>query len=233
METSANSTDSILFAGLPPQEVQEVRRTLRTAVFRRGDIVFHAGDRALTICIVYEGVVKKVYGNARGDEQILGIFQAGDIFGDLFLGKYHHRIATAVAVTDCVVATLTKDDLQHLIERFPRVGINFIQHQANSQRETLARMHAMRQMNARYVLLGTLLTLTRRYCCAKDQWFSLPPGITQADVANIAGLNRSTASLLINELRRDGVLGGSGRVLTVNRALVEQLLEAVGVEILE
>jgi CRP-like cAMP-binding protein len=58
-------------------------------------------------------------------------------------------------------------------------------------------------------------------------------GITQADIASIAGLNRTTASLLINELRREAVLGGSGRLLTVHRARVEHLLDAAGLEILE
>jgi CRP-like cAMP-binding protein len=233
MKIRLHSHNSILLADLTPPEAKEVDQTLRAASYRRGDIIFHVGEQALTICVVFEGVVKKVYGNARGDEQILGIFQSGDIFGDLFLGKYHHRIGTAIAVTDCVVGSLTKDDLQRLIARIPRIGINFIQHQANAQRETLARMHAMRQANARYRLLGTLLTLARRYCCVQQDWFSLPAGITQADIANIAGLNRSTASLLINDLRREGVLGGTGRALTVNRVRVERLLDAVGLEILE
>jgi CRP/FNR family transcriptional regulator len=229
----AAPVNSILFSGLTPQAIEQVSQVMRPAPYARGDILFHAGEEALHLFIVYEGVVKKVYENAQGDEQILGFYQAGDIFGDLFLGKYPLRIATAIAVTDCVVATFSKADLERLIERFPRLAINFIQHQADAQRETFARMHAMRQVNARTRLLGTMVTLARRYCCIADGWFRLPPGITQSDVANIAGLNRSTASLLINELRREGVLGGEGRVLTVNRALVETILADLGFEILE
>jgi len=233
MYTVKHHPTSILFAGLSPEQIEIVGRVLRMSTYARRDFVFHTGERAECLFIVFDGIVKKVYSNARGDEQILGIFQAGDIFGELFLGKYVHRIATAVAVTDAVVAALMRDDLEKLIERIPRVGLNVIQHLADEQRETLASMHAMRQASARHRLMGTLLTLARRSYRSSGEWFGLPPGITQGDVANIAGLNRSTASLLINELRRDGILGGSGRLLTVNRAQVERLLETEGLEILE
>lgn len=228
-----NHPASILFAGLSPEQFEIVGRTMRISPYARRDFVFHAGEIAESLYIVYEGVVKNVYTNARGDEQILGIFQAGDIFGELFLGKYMHRIGTASAVTSAVVASLTRNDLERLIEQIPRIGINFIQHLADEQRETLARMHAMRQANARNRLMGTLLTLARRSYRASDEWFDLPHGITQADIANVAGLNRSTASLLINDLRRDGILGGTGRLLTINRRRVEHILETEGLEILE
>ncbi|MCA9904962.1 MAG: Crp/Fnr family transcriptional regulator [Anaerolineae bacterium] len=228
-----NHPTSILFAGLSREQIEIVGRAMRISPYARRDFVFHTGETAESLYIVYEGVVKKVYTNARGDEQILGIFQAGDIFGELFLGKYEHRIGTASAVTSAVVASLTRDDLERLIEQIPRIGINFIQHLADEQRETLARMHAMRQANARNRLMGTLLTLARRSYRASGEWFGLPPGITQGDIANVAGLNRSTASLLINELRRDGILGGTGRLLTVNRKRVEHILETEGLEILE
>jgi hypothetical protein len=61
----------------------------------------------------------------------------------------------------------------------------------------------------------------------------VPPALTQEDVANIAGLNRSTACLLINEYRRQGVLGGAGRCLLVNWVAVDALLRQAGLEILE
>lgn len=222
-----------LFDALTPDDTHLIQRAMRVTQVPRGAFVFRAGEQALMLYFVYQGVIKKIYSNARGDEQILGIFQPGDMFGHLFLGKYPKRIATAIAVTDAVIAGLHKVDLERLVEQIPRLGLNFIRHFSDEQRETWARMHAMRQANAHYRLLGTLLTLARRVTTNDDGWAHLPMGITQADIASIAGLNRTTASLLINELRREAVLGGSGRLLTVHRARVEHLLDAAGLEILE
>lgn len=183
--------------------------------------------------VVLEGVIKKTYSNARGDEQVLGIFQKGDIFGQLFLGKYLHRIATATALTDVSLAGLARTDLEQLVTAIPRLSLNLIRHFSDSQREIMACLHAVRQLNARFRLLGTLLTLVRQSPETEDGWHCLPSGVTQLDIASIAGLNRTTASLIINDLRREGVLGGVGRNLTVNRKQVESILFNAGVEILE
>lgn len=223
----------LLTNGLSPDESSLVCRVLRYSQHPRGAIIFRAGEPAHMLFIVLEGVIKKTYSNARGDEQILGIFQKGEIFGQLFLGKYSHRIATAIAVTDVSLAALARTDLEQLAASIPRLSLNMIQNLADTHRETLARLHAARQLNARFRLLGTLLTLARQSQETEREWHCLPPGVTQADVASIAGLNRTTASLLINALRREGLLGGGGRRLTVHREQVEMLLRAEGVEILE
>lgn len=233
MHDTICSPCQVLFGGLTPDDTTEVQRALRVTHVPRGAFVFRAGEPALMIYVVYEGVIKKTYSNARGDEQVLGVFQPGDMFGHLFLGKYPKRIATAIAVTNAVIAGLAKSDLERLIRNIPQLGLNFIQQFSDEQREIWARLHAMRQANAYYRLLGTLLTLARRVPGSGDGWAQLPTGLTQADIASLAGLNRTTASVLINDLRREAMLGGSGRLLTVHRARVERLLNEAGLEILE
>jgi CRP-like cAMP-binding protein len=230
---SAHPIALTFLKGLQPHDVDEVTRALRLMQYPRGSYIFHAGEPTYSLFFVVEGVVKKTYTNARGDEQILGFFQVGELFGHLFLGRYRHRIGTAVAVTHAVAAMMLQDDLEALIGRIPRFGINFVHYFANEQRETLAKIHAIRQASALYRLLGTLLTLARRAAHDRDGWYTLPIGITQLDIASLAGLNRTTASLLINSLRRDDILGGGGRILTVHRARVEHLLTEAGLEILE
>ncbi len=203
-------------------------------IYRAGEILFHTGDIADSLYLIQVGLVKVSYISLNGDEKILSIFHPGDIFGELFLGQYKHRIGEAQALDDVVVCRLTKHHFLMLVQRFPQISLNFIGHLADGYRETLARMHALMRMEAKYRLLGTLLNLARRYCCNDDAgWFTLHPSITQEDIANMAALNRTTVSLLINDLRRQGVLGGSGRSLRVNRTSVEKMLEEAGLEVLE
>ncbi|MBZ0277754.1 MAG: Crp/Fnr family transcriptional regulator [Anaerolineae bacterium] len=222
-----------LFQGLSAAQMDDMLKTMPMANYRKHEFIFMAGDTADCVYLVQAGTIKVSYVDLNGEEKILNIFQQGDVFGDLFLGKYRLRIGNAQALEDAVVCRLTEADFVGLVQRFPLVALNFIRHQADEHRETVARMHALMSMDAKHRLLGTLLSLARRYCCTQSDWFSLPDSLTQENIANMTGLNRSTVSLLINELRREGILGGSGRVLTVNRKAVEQLLEKTGSEILE
>lgn len=222
-----------LFRGLSPAQMDEVLRIMPVTSYRKNEYIFMAGDDADALFIVQVGTVKVAYVDLNGEEKILSIFQTGDLFGHLFLGKYRKRIGNAQALSDVVLCRLTEIDFINLVQRFPLIAINFIRHQANEHRESVARMHALMSMDARHRLLGTLLSLARRYCCHESDWFTLPESLTQEDIANMTGLNRSTVSLLINELRREQVLGGTGRLLSVNRKAVERILEDAGSEILE
>ncbi len=222
-----------LLDGLDDADLRRVLDVLTMQRFSRNQYVFHTGDPADCIYIVHQGMVRVSYGNARGDEKVVGIFQPGDLFGGLFLGKYRTRIGMAQALDDVVVARLMETDLLCLMQDCPRLSLNLVRYYADTQREILAHMHALMHQDARSRLLGTLLHFARRYCCTQADWFTLPACITQEDLAQLTCLNRSTVNVLINTLRQQDVLGGSGRTLTVNRSAVVALLEAAGIEILE
>nr|MBN1228738.1 Crp/Fnr family transcriptional regulator [Anaerolineae bacterium] len=233
MEEFWNMRGINLFSNLSSEQIEEVLKLAPPTSYRKGEFIFLAGDAADALYILQLGTVKVSYIALNGDEKVLNIFRPGDIFGELFLGKYRHRIGEAQALDDVIVFKMCEETFLSLTQRLPQVALNFIRHLADSQRETLARTHALMRADARYRLAGVLLSMTRRYCCTDSDWFELPGSVTQEDIANMAGLNRSTVSSLINELRRDGILGGAGRSLHINRYAIEALLEDVGLEVLE
>lgn len=222
-----------LFDGLTEDEIEEVLKLAPHKSYHKGEFIFYAGDAADALFLLQLGTVKVSYVTLNGDEKILNVFRPGDIFGELFLGKYRLRVGEAQALDDVIVCTMCEDTFLSLTQRFPRIAFNFIRHLADSQREAMARTHALMRADAKSRLVGILLSLARRYCCTEPDWFELPASLTQEDIANLAGLNRSTVSSLINELRRDEVLGGAGRSLRVNRTAIEALLEEAGLEVLE
>lgn len=222
-----------LFDGLTGDQIEEVLQLAPPKSYRKGEYIFFAGDDADALFLLQLGTVKVSYITLNGDEKVLNIFRPGDIFGELFLGKYRHRVGEAQALDDVIVCRICEETFLSLTQRFPQIALNFIRHLADSQRETLARSHALMRADAKYRLSGILLSMARRYCCTEPDWFELPVSLTQEDIANMAGLNRSTVSSLINELRRDGILGGTGRSLSVNRTAIETLLEEAGLEVLE
>lgn len=233
MQPSWSLRHTNLFEGLDDEQMARIAAMTPVVSYRRHEYVFQTGDAADSLYILQVGTVKLSYINLNGDEKVLSILQSGDIFGDLFLGKFRSRIGFAQAMDDVVVCRLSEADFLQLIQQFPRVALNFIRHQANEHRQTMARMQALMGMNARDRLLGIFLNLARRYCCEDEDWFTLHQSLTQEDLANMTGLNRTTVSSLINEFRREGILGGTGRTITVNRRAVLESLEQVGSELLE
>jgi len=222
-----------LFEGLSVDETASILSKLRKKDFISGQFIFSTGQDATCLFVLKRGLVKVSYISPDGDKKILDVCEENDIFGELFLGDYRFRIGMAQAMTDCSVYMIGEHDLFTIIQRFPQVSMNFMRHLVNSHRRTMARMHALQRTDAKSRLLGTLLYLTRHMCCSNEQTFHLNPAITQQDLADMTGLNRSTVSSLINKLRQDGVLGGSGRDLIINKIAIKDMLWDEGFELLE
>ncbi len=199
----------------------------------RRAVIFHVADLADAVYVLLHGLVKVSYFSLDGTERIIDLCLPGDLFGELFLGKYRQRIGTAVAQQACVVASITKNNLHDLVIEHPEVGWSLIGALADDRRDTLARLHALMHINARHRFMGILLSLARRQRSEGHALVQLPALITQEDLANLACINRATASLLLNQLRREGIIDYTTRQITVDIMRLDAALTAAASDLLE
>jgi len=221
-----------LFQDLTLPQIKHALSFTRKVEVKRGEYVFLTGESADYLYILQWGLVKIAYITADGNERIIDFRDDGGIFGELFLGKYRHRVGIAQALTDCTIYKLCEKCLFDMSQHYPVVNRNFINHLVDSHRETFARMHALSWSDAKLRLLGLLMVLARQSCCSVTGEYRLHPNITQEDIANMAGLNRSTVSSLINECRREGLLSGARRKVVVHVPEIQSLLDDHGSEVL-
>jgi CRP-like cAMP-binding protein len=233
MESTLSSKQHTLFDGLSTNDIEKILPQLRSRKFRPPQIIFYIRQEADCLFLLQNGLVQIGYIAPNGDYKILDICEEGDIFGDMFLGDYRFRIGQAQALTNVSVYLLHEEELYRLMRQYPQISINFIRHLSDSKRRLFARFHALQHADAKARLLGTLLSLARNMCCRDGNYFVLNQAISQQTMADMTGLNRSTVSSLINRLRQDEILGGSGRYLLVDMPRLEQFLQHEGVELLE
>ena len=221
-----------LFEGLSQMQTEHALSFMRKMTAKRGEFIFLTGESADHLYIVKHGLVKIYYITSDGDERVIDFREDGSLFGELFLGRYRHRVGFAQALTNCTIYKLSEQCLFDLSKYYPQINRNFIIHLVDSQREAFARMHVLSRSDAKLCLLGLLAVLARNSCCSRGNEFRLHPMITQADLANMAGLNRSTVSSIINESRREGILSGTRRHIIVNVTQIEAILDYHGSEVL-
>jgi CRP-like cAMP-binding protein len=216
-----------LFAGLGAREIRALSGILREAIYRRGQYLFHMGDRADRLYFLQKGVVKVSVVSQTGNERILEVFRPGDTFGELFLMTGARRVYTAQAMTSVLVYTATGEAFRALIQTRPDLSHSFIRHLVQQQRRAMLRLQALLTLEAGPRLLATLVDIGERVSGATQApaWRLV---LSQDDLARMIGLHRSTVSTWINTYRRKGVLGGRGKVIVIRRARARAALVQAG-----
>src|ERR1700749_3918070 len=89
----------------------------RSRIFRRGQILFTAGDPGNTLIVVISGRVKVVVRSADGGELTLAVIGPGGIFGELGVADGGPRYADAETLEECRLLFVPREVIQDICGR--------------------------------------------------------------------------------------------------------------------
>jgi CRP-like cAMP-binding protein len=98
-----------LFAEVDPRDLRELADELRPRSYRKGEVVFVAGDPGTSLYVIDSGRVKLSLSSADGREVILDLLGAGEVFGEMALLDGEPRSADAAAVEPTKLLLLHRD----------------------------------------------------------------------------------------------------------------------------
>ncbi len=217
-----------LFEGLAPQDLRALAPLLDVRRHRRGDVVFYTGEKADRVFFLDEGAVKISATSPEGKERILDLLTPGHIFGELFVGADGRRTAAAETLSPVTLRTIAEGALMDLLHTLPRLGLNFVRHLVHQHRRAHFRLAAMLHMKPGPRLLAILVDLAEHCGEREGDDYALPGSLTHGDLALMAGLHRTTVSLLISDYRRKGIIAGQRRRLVIHHTSAGALLQKAG-----
>jgi CRP-like cAMP-binding protein len=178
--------------------------------YRKNQIVFSQGDPADSVFYIHKGKAKITVLSEQGKEAVVAIVGPGDFFGEGCLAGQPRRMATASAMTDCMIACVAKADIVRAIHEQPAFSELFISH-------LLARNIRVEEdlvdqlFNSSEKRLARVLLLLANF--GKD---SKPepviPKISQETLAEMIGTTRSRVSFFMNKFRDLGLISYNGHI---------------------
>src|ERR1700719_5216103 len=96
--------------------------------YRKDQIVYTQGEPADSVFYIQSGKVKKTVVSEQGKEAVVALLETGDFFGEGCLTGQPLRLATVSAVTECVIARITKAEITRVIHEDPAFAELFIAH---------------------------------------------------------------------------------------------------------
>lgn len=197
-----------LFARLDDSQLSEVGQLFRERGYSKGETVYSRDNLARVFDIVAQGYVKLVRHTVHGQDVLLEILGPGDTFGTLpMFGDESHN-ETAEAKTACCLLTITANDLQAIVERYPQVGhtlLTILSEKLRSARETIQQTSAA-PVESR--IAASLVELSDRLGRDDGGGILIQVPLTRQDLADMTGAQAETVSRIMSRFRKDGLIGG-------------------------
>jgi CRP/FNR family cyclic AMP-dependent transcriptional regulator len=202
-----------VFSTLVPTDLERISELAVPRTFEPGQVVFREGDSSDTCYIVRSGHARAVRTHSDGRTITLARFGPGDIFGELAMFEDELRSATVEAVELTEVVAVLGGDMRRLM----------IEHPGISQRLVIALGRRLRESNER-LSRQSFQTVQSRVATVLSELVAEEDGpdmlvtATQADIAQLAGSSRESASRFLAVLERAGVISQGRGHLTVHDA---------------
>jgi CRP/FNR family transcriptional regulator, cyclic AMP receptor protein len=99
-----------------------------TADYKTDQKIFTQGEEANSVFFVQEGCVDLTTMSEQGSETLLGTAHSGHFFGEACLHDVPVRLATATAISDCRITSVTKEAMLSALHGRPKFAEMFIKH---------------------------------------------------------------------------------------------------------
>jgi CRP/FNR family transcriptional regulator, cyclic AMP receptor protein len=210
------------FSTLADEELARVADVTVPRSFQPGEVVFHEGDSSDTCYVVRSGHARAVREHGAGRTLTLANFAPGDIFGELAMFDDERRSATIQALEETELIAILGRDMRRLLRQHPDIAVKLLAALGRRLRESNDRLtrQSFQSVQSRVAAALAQLVATARAEGAEEGDVLITA--TQADLAQLAGSSRESASRFLAVLERAGVITqGRGKLTVLDPGALE------------
>jgi CRP/FNR family cyclic AMP-dependent transcriptional regulator len=188
---------------------------------QKRQIIFTQGDTADAVMYIRKGKVKITVVSKQGKEAVVAILGPDEFFGEGCLIGQPKRLATAAAMTECVIMRVEKTEILRVLQDEPAFSQMFISH-------ILARSARVEEdlvdqlFNSTEKRLARVLLLLANFG-KEGRPEPIATKISQETLAEMVGTTRSRVSHFMNKFRHLGFIDYNGR-LEIHSSLLSVVL---------
>jgi CRP/FNR family cyclic AMP-dependent transcriptional regulator len=203
-----------VFETLSIEDLERIAEVSVPRSFEPSEVVFREGDASDTCYIVRLGHARAVRAHADGRTITLATFGPGDIFGELAMFENESRSATIEATSAMAVIAILGGDMRRLLDAHHQMAIRLVVALGRRLRETNERLSRQSFQTVQSRVATVLRQLVEQARVEGAPPVDVQVLATQADIAQLAGSSRESASRFLAVLERAGVITqGRGRLI--------------------
>lgn len=190
-----------IFNHLEREQMSEIMKTVQSHSYKKGEIVYSAGDESSSLYIVSTGKMKIYRLSETGKEQLLRILNPGEFTGELALFKETTHEAYAEAMVDTKVCMIQRSDLQQFLLKYPSISLKILAEFSN-------RLETTEKQTTRFATekVETRIALFLAECVEENNQLQFVLPMSKKDLASYLGTTPETISRKLTELEEHGLI---------------------------
>jgi CRP-like cAMP-binding protein len=182
----------------------------KTVLLRKKQVIFSHGDRSDSIFYIERGTVKLTITSPNGKEGLIGILDREEFFGESCLSPNKAtRLHTATSMTDMQVLKVDRAVIIRMLRTDAELAYGFITALLERNRKIQEHLVSGLLSSSKERLAQVLSSLNR---LGQSEDREPLPRLSQQDLANMVGISRQRANVLIKRLRKSVSAGSSARL---------------------
>ncbi|MGE4560986.1 MAG: Crp/Fnr family transcriptional regulator, partial [Desulfobulbus sp.] len=202
---------SLLFNGLPEEQVRKVGEIAVSKRYSKGESIFFEGDPGIGFYMVARGKVKIFKTSFDGKEQILHIFGPGEPFGEVPVFHGNPFPANAEALSECEVLFFPRTEFVGLITGHPSLALNMLAVLALRLRRFTTQVENLSLKEVPGRLASHLQYLMEEQRRRDKVILDIPKG----QLASLLGTSSETLSRIFNKMSEEGLIRVEGKTIYI------------------
>lgn len=204
-----------LFAGLEPDDLDEILREAQVLRYPKGANVFEQDAEAHSFFVLLHGHLRVYRLTPDGQQVVVRYVSPGEVFGVAMAIGRNRYPGTAAAVVDSIALAWASAAWPRMVARHPALAANTMQMIGNRLQEQNTRVVEMSTEQVERRIAHTLLRLAGQAGRKVEAGVQIDFPISRQDVAEMTGATLHTVSRILSAWEEKGLVAGGRQRITL------------------
>lgn len=207
-----------IFSNLTYEEMMEVASITTEKTFKKGEMVYMAGDKGEKLYVIHSGRVKINRFTESGKEQVIRVLGPGEFMGELSLFSSANMTDNAETLEDTTMCIIGGENLKGLMKKYPDIAFKVIEEISERLEKAENLIESISLSSVEKRLSQTLLNM------AKDG-SEINLEMSKGDLASQIGMSQETLSRKLSAFQELGIIRqiGHRRIIILNKNALEEI----------
>jgi CRP/FNR family transcriptional regulator len=195
------------FSALIREHWSELNAFTAAGRFERNEVIFCVGDPPDAMYLIESGRVKVSQLSGEGEEKVIGIYQSGDVLGEVCLCERGPRENQAAALETVTVTSFRVNGLLRVLQNKPEMVFSLLMVFCARVLECQEAVAGLAFDEVRERLVKEMLRLSATPAHQQNRSaVELPVRLTHQELANLVSTTRDNVTRIMNEFRDKGLV---------------------------